>query len=200
LVEASELNLVPRSPSFKITLHLAASAGGSLVAAPSPWDSAHLVGEKVFVQFSDEDAQVHATKWVVGTGTTNHMMGVWGAFSELDTSVYGTFMFNDASVVRIEGCGIIMFQCKNDEHRSFSSIYFIHKLKIQTFWGSGNSMKLGMKFSYALVWCASRMKRDVYWPRFCTVTTDCMCSMPPSHNRSVSWRTVMMFPGGVTHA
>jgi hypothetical protein len=76
IVQASEFNLVPLSPSFKITMCLVAVVGGSPAAVPAPWDSIHLVEEKVFMQFGDEDAQVNGTRWVLDTGATNHMMGV----------------------------------------------------------------------------------------------------------------------------
>jgi hypothetical protein len=67
---------------------------------------------------------------VVDTGATNHMTGAQGAFSVLDTSVYGTVKFGDGSMIRIEGCGAIIFCCKNGEHRYFIVIYYIPKLKI----------------------------------------------------------------------
>jgi hypothetical protein len=66
---------------------------------------------------------------VVDIGVTNHMTGARVAFSELDTSICDTIKFDDGSVVRIEGCGTIVFQCKNGEHRSFFDIYFNPKLK-----------------------------------------------------------------------
>jgi len=33
--------------------------------------------------------------------------------------------FGDDSVGRIEGCGTIVFRCKNGEQRAFRSIYYI---------------------------------------------------------------------------
>jgi hypothetical protein len=57
------------------------------------------------------------------------MPGAYGAFFELDTNVHSTVMFGDGSVVRIEGCGTVIFSCKNGEHRSFSDIYYIPKHK-----------------------------------------------------------------------
>ena len=40
----------------------------------------------------------------------------------------GTVRFRDDSVVRIEGCGPVVFHCKNNEHHSFSGVYYIPKL------------------------------------------------------------------------
>jgi hypothetical protein len=39
---------------------------------------------------------------------SNHMTGVRGAFTEIDTNVWGTVRFKDGSVVEIEGIGSIM--------------------------------------------------------------------------------------------
>jgi hypothetical protein len=74
------------------------------------------VEDKVFAQFIEEDAQVNATRWVVDTGTVNHMTGAHDTFLELDMSVSGTIKFGDGSVVSIEMCETIVFQCKDGEH------------------------------------------------------------------------------------
>jgi hypothetical protein len=39
-----------------------------------------------------------------------------------------TVKFTDGSVVDIEGVGIILYECKNGEHRSLSNVYFIPRL------------------------------------------------------------------------
>jgi hypothetical protein len=57
------------------------------------------------------------------------MTGARGAFSELDTGVYGTVCFGDGSVVCIEGCNTIIFGSRSGEHRVFTSIYYIPRLK-----------------------------------------------------------------------
>jgi hypothetical protein len=89
----------------------------------------HLIEEKVFTQIGGESAHVNASKWVVDTRATNHMTGVHEAFSDLNTSVWGTVRFKDGSVVCIEGCRIVIFSTKSGKHHSFSNIYFIPKLK-----------------------------------------------------------------------
>jgi hypothetical protein len=73
----------------------------------------HLVEERVFTQIGEEDDQVDASKWVVDTGTTNHMTDVHEAFSDLDTGVRGTVRFGDGLVVHIEGCGTLIFSTKS---------------------------------------------------------------------------------------
>jgi transposase InsO family protein len=57
------------------------------------------------------------------------MTGARGAFSELDTGVYNTMCFGDGSVVRIEGCGTIIFGSRSGEHHVFTGIYYILRLK-----------------------------------------------------------------------
>ena len=56
------------------------------------------------------------------------MSGCRAAFAELNPAVCGTVRFGDDSVVRIEGCGTVVFTCKNGEHRSFSGVYYIPRL------------------------------------------------------------------------
>ena len=70
-----------------------------------------------------------ATSWVLDTGATNHMSGCRAAFAELNPAVCGTVRFGDDSVARIEGCGTVVFTCKNGEHRSFSGVYYIPRLR-----------------------------------------------------------------------
>jgi hypothetical protein len=47
------------------------------------------------------------------------------AFSELDTKVHGIVCFGDGSVAGIEGCGTVLLQCKNGEHKAFPMVYLI---------------------------------------------------------------------------
>jgi hypothetical protein len=62
---------------------------------------------------------------MVETRASNHMTGARAAFSNLDTSVSSTMKFGDGSIMRIEGCGTILFACKNGEHRTCGNVYFI---------------------------------------------------------------------------
>jgi hypothetical protein len=67
------------------------------------------------------------------------MMGARSAFPKLDTCVHDTIKFEDGVVVWIEGCGTVIFSCRNREHRSISGIYCIHKLKANII-GVGNQL------------------------------------------------------------
>ena len=83
--------------------------------------------EKVFIQLDDEGVR-ETKQWVLDTGATNHMSGSRAAFAELDTDVCGTVRFGDNSVTRIEGCGTVLFVCKNGEHQVLSNVYYIPRL------------------------------------------------------------------------
>ncbi|WVZ61704.1 hypothetical protein U9M48_011534 [Paspalum notatum var. saurae] len=87
----------------------------------------HLVEERVFAVLEDTPEK-EPRCWIFDTGASNHMTGSRAAFSDLDTSIAGTMRFGDGSVVRIEGCGTVLFDCKNGEHRAFPNTYFIPRL------------------------------------------------------------------------
>ncbi|XP_072147841.1 uncharacterized protein [Setaria viridis] len=86
-----------------------------------------LCEEKVFVQLGEKEEQDTKT-WVLDIGATNRMSGSRAAFAELHTAVCGTVRFGDDFVARIEGCGTVLFACKNGEHRAFAGIYYIPNL------------------------------------------------------------------------
>ena len=83
-----------------------------------------LVEEKVFAVLDDgKDRNSH--RWIFDTGASNHMTGCRGAFFDLDTGVTCTVRFGDGSVVQIEGCSTVLFNCKNGEHSSLPNTYYI---------------------------------------------------------------------------
>jgi uncharacterized membrane protein YgcG len=99
---------------------------------PSPLvrdGAVHLVERKVVARLGGENEAVDPERWVVDTGASNHMTGARSAFTELDAGVSGTVRFGDGSVVRIEGCGTVVFSSRSGEHRIFSGIYYIPRLK-----------------------------------------------------------------------
>jgi hypothetical protein len=87
----------------------------------------HLVEEKVFTQFFDAE-KTECRRWVLDTGTTNHMTCFRSTFFELDRNIHGTIKFGDGSLVQIEGMVTILFSEKNGEHRVFLGIYYILRL------------------------------------------------------------------------
>jgi hypothetical protein len=83
--------------------------------------------EKVFVQLREEGER-DAKSWVLDTEATNHMSGSRAAFAELDMAICVTMRFGDDSVMRIEGCTTVLFECKNGKHRAFTGVYYIPNL------------------------------------------------------------------------
>jgi hypothetical protein len=83
--------------------------------------------EKVFTHLNEEK-ECDAGIWVLDTRATNHMSRCRAVFTKIDTAVLGIVHFGDDSVARIEGCGTVVFMCKNDESWSFNGVYFIPRL------------------------------------------------------------------------
>ena len=99
--------------------------GVPTVSAPTP---VRLVEAKVFAQLDWEEGDQDAGLWYLNTGATNHMTGARGVFSELDTSVAGTVLFGDGSMVEIEGRGMIPVIRKNGCRSTLTGVYFIPRL------------------------------------------------------------------------
>ena len=116
----------PRSPIPIRALGDHAVALESTPAAPAR-QRVQLVQEKVFTMLDDERKR-DSCRWIFDTGASNHMTGCRDAFFALDTSITGTVLFGDDSVERIEGCGTILFDSKNGEHRALYNTYYITRL------------------------------------------------------------------------
>ncbi|WVZ96386.1 hypothetical protein U9M48_042031 [Paspalum notatum var. saurae] len=56
------------------------------------------------------------------------MTGSRAAFASIDTTTTGTVRFGDNSVIRIAGCGSILYECKNGEHRALNNVYYLPRL------------------------------------------------------------------------
>jgi hypothetical protein len=78
----------------KSTLVKVVGVRGLSMSTSSP---VHLVEEKVFAHFSDEEKDSKC--WVLDSGASNHMTGVRDAFTELDSNVRRTVKFGDGSVM-----------------------------------------------------------------------------------------------------
>jgi hypothetical protein len=90
-------------------------------------NSVHLVEDKVFAHFSNEE-KVERRRWVLDTSATNHMTGCKSTFTDIDLNIQGTVKFGDGSMVHIKGMGTVVFCCMNSEHRAFTGVYLIPKL------------------------------------------------------------------------
>jgi transposase InsO family protein len=94
-----------------------------VVTSSAPKRSVELVEEEVYAVLGDA-GEGDPKRWIFDMGASNHMTGI----AELDFGVVGTVRFGDGSVVRIEGCDTILFACKNGEHRTLVSVYYIPRL------------------------------------------------------------------------
>lgn len=86
-----------------------------------------LVEKKLFAAV-DDAVDRDPRSWIVDSGASNHMTGCRAAFSDLDGGITGNVRLGDGSVVRIEGCGTVLFGCKNGEHRTLSNCYYLPRL------------------------------------------------------------------------
>ncbi|WVZ81795.1 hypothetical protein U9M48_029136, partial [Paspalum notatum var. saurae] len=132
LVHDAVITTAPPTPSLPVPAP-APSARATIIdlAPPTPTQLPHeqvyLVEGKVNAVLDDDEGR-DPRRWIFDTGASNRMTGCRDAFSDLDTSVAGTVRFGDGSVVRIEGCGTILFDCKNGEHGALPNTYYIPRL------------------------------------------------------------------------
>jgi hypothetical protein len=68
-------------------------------------------------------------RWFFDSGGSNHMTGCREMVTQLDEKVRGIVKFGDGSLVEIHGRGVVLFNCRSGEHRAFTNVYFIPKLR-----------------------------------------------------------------------
>jgi hypothetical protein len=84
--------------------------------------------ERTHVRLGDEAEPVEES-WYLDTGASNHMIGNKTVFAELDMAVTGSVQFGDNSIVKIKGRGVVLMKLRSGEHRAFTDVYYIPKLK-----------------------------------------------------------------------
>jgi flagellar hook protein FlgE len=84
----------------------------------------HFDEQRVYADLSSVEGHDH-DRWVLNTGTMNHMSGSQEVFTELDMHVTDTVKFGDGSVTKIEGKGSILLTYKNGAHRTLTGVYLI---------------------------------------------------------------------------
>ncbi|GJV98315.1 uncharacterized mitochondrial protein-like protein [Tanacetum coccineum] len=67
--------------------------------------------------------------WHFDNGASNHMIGNYSYFSELNENITGRVRFGDGSCVSIKGKGSIYFQGKNGEQKLLEDVYYIPALQ-----------------------------------------------------------------------
>ena len=79
--------------------------------------------------FIDEEDQVETSMWYLDNRASNHMTRDQGKFKELDEKFTENVKLCGRSIVLIQGKGSIFFQCKNDDQRLLTKVYYIPSLK-----------------------------------------------------------------------
>jgi hypothetical protein len=103
-----------------IELSPAASAAASLL---------HLDEPRAHALLSDGSSNDKTDGWCLDIGATHHMTGRQKFFTELDSDVWGSIKFGDASGVEIKGIGSIIFTAESSEHRLLTGVYYIPALR-----------------------------------------------------------------------
>jgi hypothetical protein len=109
------------------TKPVAAAQRWPLITSSVPKRRVELVEKEVYTVLGDR-GEGDPKRWIFDTGASNHMTGIKEAFADFDTGVVGTVRFGDGSVVQIEGCGTILFACKNGAHQTLHNAYYIPRL------------------------------------------------------------------------
>jgi hypothetical protein len=76
-----------------------------------------LLNERKVVADIDDGSDHGEVKWYLNTGASNHMTDDEVVFSELNP------------LVEIAGCGTILFESKDDDHRTFRDVYNVLRLR-----------------------------------------------------------------------
>jgi hypothetical protein len=105
-----------------ITINLPSSP--ALVAAEFKRRPIHFNEQRVYTDLSSVEGHDH-DRWVLNTGTMNHMSGSQEVFTELDMHITDTVKFGNGSITKIEGKGSILLTCKNGAHRTLMGVYLI---------------------------------------------------------------------------
>jgi hypothetical protein len=118
---SSGVEIEKKIPSGKLEQSTISELGGAVRVV-------HLMEEHVYVVLGDEGDK-EPCQWVLDTGASNHMSGAWAAFSGINGRTIGTVRFTDGSVVFIEGVGTMVYEGKNEEHRTLTDVYYIPRLQ-----------------------------------------------------------------------
>jgi hypothetical protein len=89
----------------------------------------HLDELRAHTLLGDGSSSDKTNRWCLDTGATHHMTGQWEFFTKLDSDVWGSVKFGDASDVEIKGVGFVIFAAESGEHRLLTGVYYIPTLR-----------------------------------------------------------------------
>jgi hypothetical protein len=89
----------------------------------------HLDVPRIHALLGDRSSNDKTDGWCLDTGATHHMTGRWEFFAELDSDVWGSIKFGDASGVEIKGVGSVIFAVESGEYRLLTRVYYIPTLR-----------------------------------------------------------------------
>jgi hypothetical protein len=76
----------------------------------------HLDKPRAHILLGDGSSNDKTDGWCLNIGTTHHMTSRREFFTELDSDVWGSVKFGDASGVEIKGVGSVIFAAESGEH------------------------------------------------------------------------------------
>jgi hypothetical protein len=83
----------------------------------------------VLLLASKETDSNNESVWYLDTGASNHMCGYKHMFTKIEEIVEGHVSFGDASKVKVKGQGEILIQCKDENERFISNVYYVPDMK-----------------------------------------------------------------------
>jgi hypothetical protein len=89
----------------------------------------HLDEPRAHALIGDGSSKDKTDGWCLNTGATHHMTGRRKFFTELDSDVWGSVKFEDASGVEIKSVGSVIFTAESGEHRLLTGVYYIPALR-----------------------------------------------------------------------
>jgi hypothetical protein len=117
-VEEEESALLLAHASIKLSP--ATSAAAALL---------HLDELRAHTLLGDGSSNDKTDGWYLDTGATHHMTGRREFFIELDSNVWSSIKFGDASGVEIKGIGSVIFTTESGEHILLTGVYYIPALR-----------------------------------------------------------------------
>jgi hypothetical protein len=89
----------------------------------------HLDEPRAHALLGDGSSNDKTNGWCLDTDATHHMTSWRELFTELDSDVWGSIKFGDASGVEMKGVSSVIFVIESGEHRLLTGVYYIPALR-----------------------------------------------------------------------